>query len=198
MEREKLYTALSRVAWAYVFIYINFNLGTLNVLPPWVGYALILSALPLLKEERRDLPLLRPLGELLLVWDFCGWLLLFLSEITLESHFLFWDLLLVAANLYFHFQLFTDLAAIAARYQGEGDAIDKSLLTCRTWVALITTVTQLALRFLSGDALAYFTWGMGLVVVILLLCILPALFSLRKLFAPEVENTPETEPPVEQ
>ena len=193
MEREKLYTALSRVAWAYVFIYINFNLGTLNVLPPWVGYALILSALPLLKEERRDLPLLRPLGELLLGWDFCCWLFH-----DLENRFLFWDLLLTAANLYFHFQLFTDLAAIAARYQGECDTIDKSLLTCRTWVALITTITQLALRFLSGDALTYFTWGVGLVVVVLLLCILPALFSLRKLFAPEVENAPETDPPAEQ
>lgn len=193
MEREKLYTALSRVAWAYVFIYINFNLGNLNVLPPWVGYALILSALPLLAEERRDLPLLRPLGELLLGWGFCCWLFH-----DLESHFLFWDLLLTAAHLYFHFQLFTDLAAIAARYQGEYDTIDQSLLSCRTWVALTTTVTQLALRFLSGDALTYFTWGMGLVVVVLLLCILPALFSLRKLFAPEAESTPETDNPTEE
>lgn len=198
MEREKLYTALSRVAWAYVFIYFNFNLGTLNVLPPWVGYALILSALPLLKEERRDLPLLRPLGELMLGWDFCGWLLLFLSGITLESHFLFWDLLLTAANLYFHFQLFTDLAAIAARYQGESDAIDRQLLTCRTWVTLTTTAAQIGLRFLSGDALTYFNLAVALVVVVLLLCILPALFSLRKLFAPETESVPETETPTEQ
>ena len=187
MERETLYTALSRVAWAYVFIYINFNLGTLNVLPPWVGYAMILSALPLLKEERRDLPLLRPLGWLLLGWSFLDWLSL-LGGASLNGRILFLDLLLTAANLYFHFQLFTDLAAIAARYQGESDTIDKSLLTCRTWVALTTTVTQLALRFLSGDALTYFTWGMGLVVVILLLCILPALFSLRKLFAPEPQQ----------
>lgn len=194
MEREKLYTALSRVAWAYVFIYINFNLGTLNVLPPWVGYALILSALPLLKEERRDLPLLRPLGELLAVWDFCGWLLHLLGT-DVESHFLFWDLLLTAAHLYFHFQLFTDLAAIAARYQGESDTIDQSLLSCRTWVALTTTVAQFALRFLSGDALTYFNLAMGLVVVILLLCILPALFSLRKLFAPEI---PEPQPPSQE
>lgn len=198
MEREKLYTALSRVAWAHVFIYFNFNLGTLNVLPPWVGYAMILSALPLLAEERRDLPLLSPLGWLLLGWDFCSWLLTLLSRAGLDGRFLFLDLLLVAANLYFHFQLFTDLAAIAARYQGEEDAIDRHLLACRTWVALITTVTQFALRFLPGDALTYFTWGMGLVVVLLLWHILSALFSLRKLFAPETENTPETESPAEQ
>lgn len=197
MEREKLYTALSRVAWAYVFLYINFNLGNLNVLPPWVGYALILSALPLLKEERRDLPLLNPLGWLMLGWSFLGWLFTWGGS-SLDGRILFLDLLLTAAHLYFHFQLFTDLAAIAARYQGEEDAIDKSLLTCRTWVALTTTVTQLVLWFLTGDALAYFTWGMALVVVILLLCILPALFSLRKLFAPETESVPETETPTEQ
>ena len=129
MERETLYTALSRVAWAYVFIYINFNLGTLNVLPPWAGYAMILSALPLLAEERRDLPLLRPLGWLLLGWSFLDWLSILLGGASLGGHILFLDLLLTAANLYFHFQLFTDLAAIAARYQGEEDAIDKSLLT---------------------------------------------------------------------
>lgn len=194
MEREKLYTALSRVAWAYVFLYINFNLGNLNVLPPWVGYALILSALPLLKEERRDLPLLNPLGWLMLGWSFLGWLFTWGGS-SLDGRILFLDLLLTAAHLYFHFQLFTDLAAIAARYQGEEDAIDKSLLTCRTWVALTTTVTQLVLWFLTGDALAYFTWGMGLVVVVLLLCILPALFSLRKLFAPEA---PEPQQPSQE
>lgn len=194
MEREKLYTALSRVAWAHVFIYINFTLGTLNILPPWVGYALILSALPLLKEERRDLPLLAPLGWLLLGWNFLDWLFTW-GGASLNGRILFLDLLLTAANLYFHFQLFTDLAAIAARYQGEEDTIDKSLLTCRTWVALITTVTQFALRFLSGDALTYFTWGMALVVVLLLWHILSALFSLRKLFAPEA---PEPQQPSQE
>ena len=47
---SQLYTAISRVAYAYVFYYLDFNLNlnghSINFLPEWACFALILSALP--------------------------------------------------------------------------------------------------------------------------------------------------------
>lgn len=197
IEREKLYTALSRAAWAYLFIYFDFNLGTMSILPAWVGGLMLLKAIDLLKEERRDLALLKPLGWLLAIWSFLSWLFT-IGGAHIDGHILFLDLIITAASLYFHFQLFTDLAAIAARYQGEGEGLDKRLLACRTADALFSTAIQLMFRFLSGQALVYATLLAGLGAFILLVSILTALFALRKLFAPEPERPPETKTPTEQ
>ena len=60
MNRANLYHGLTKIAWAYVLLLVNVNLGTLNILPNWAGYLLIGQAIPLLAEERRDLALLKP------------------------------------------------------------------------------------------------------------------------------------------
>ena len=39
------YRGLTKIAWGYVFLHLNLNLGTLNVLPNWVGYLLFFSAI---------------------------------------------------------------------------------------------------------------------------------------------------------
>lgn len=48
-------------------------------------------------------------------------------------------MILQAASLYFHFQLFTDLALLAARYQPEGADLDRHLLRLRTLQVLLLT-----------------------------------------------------------
>ena len=67
MNRETVYGGLSNTAWGYFFLHIDFNLGvnqtSVNVLPRFVGWLLLLSAIGKLAGERRDLPLLRPLGR---------------------------------------------------------------------------------------------------------------------------------------
>ena len=67
---QRLYTGASRGAWGYFFLYFNVNFGTINMLPDFVGWMLFLSAIGHLEEERRDLTLLRPLAQMLAVWNF--------------------------------------------------------------------------------------------------------------------------------
>ena len=55
--------AVSCVAWGYVFLHLDFNLGGINVLPDWACYALVLHALPGLARAERSALLLRPLSE---------------------------------------------------------------------------------------------------------------------------------------
>ena len=71
-DRHTLYDALSKAAWGYFFLYFDINLGSVSILPSFIGFLLFLSAIQQLKEERRDLELLRPLGTLLAAWGKAG------------------------------------------------------------------------------------------------------------------------------
>lgn len=42
-EQNVLYCGVSRIAWSYLFAFFNLNLGSLNILPDWMAFALILS-----------------------------------------------------------------------------------------------------------------------------------------------------------
>jgi hypothetical protein len=37
VNRRSLIDAIGRVAWGYLFLHLNFSLGTLNLLPNWLG-----------------------------------------------------------------------------------------------------------------------------------------------------------------
>ena len=110
-EQNVLYRGVSRIAWSYLFAFFNLNLGSLNILPDWMAFALIYGALDLLAEEERDLPLLKPFCILLGLWEGAGWLAQ-LFGLTLSLYPL--DLLFAALSLYFYFQLLTNLAYLAA------------------------------------------------------------------------------------
>lgn len=68
------YRGLTRIAWGYVFLHLNLNLGTLNILPNWVGYLLFFSAIILLGDQLRDLTLLKSFCILLGVGELADWL----------------------------------------------------------------------------------------------------------------------------
>ena len=71
-EQNVLYRGVSRIAWSYLFAFFNLNLGSLNILPDWMAFALIYGALDLLAEEERELPLLKPFCILLGLWEGTG------------------------------------------------------------------------------------------------------------------------------
>lgn len=170
MEKRKLISAVRCIAWGYVFLHLNFNLGTLNVLPGFVGYALIVSALPDLAKEGRPSRLLRPLGIGLGVWDAVVWGFAFFG-VTVELPII--DLIAGVVGLYFHFQLLTDLSAVA-------EACDcpqgKRLLALRTARTILMAVMLLPIPWESVEALSVLLLAANLVVVVWL-CVL--LFGLQ-------------------
>ena len=191
---EKLYRGVSHAAWAYFFLYFDVNLGSLNILPDFVCYLLLWSAIGCLEEEERDLTLLRPLCVLLGVWAGADWVFTLLGG-TLDGQFRPMDLLISVAAIYFHFQLFTDFAHLAARYQPEGARLDRRMLRLRTAQTLfLTAFAVLGYCFPNG---AQFTFpgsalpqglagallvgavlaGMGVALLLML-----SLFELRKCF----------------
>ena len=183
-ENENIYSGLSNAAWGYFFLHFDFNLGPISIFPRFVGW-LLLSACQKLSGERRDLALLKPLTALLAAWYGLDWLLSWGGG-DVDGHFLFLDLLVAVAGLYFHFQFLTDMAALAKQYQPEDANLDRRLLRCRTvYVVLITLLALIGnlpielLEHLGEYALI----GMALIACIAAVMIMAALFKLRRYFA---------------
>ena len=128
---QKLYTGIGRAAWGYFFIYFDFNINTVSILPSFIGYLLFLSAINYLCDEERELNLLRTLVTILTVWHIASWLASWAS-IDLDGMLQVVDIIIGVVNIYFHFQLLTNLASIAAKYQSEDYELDEKLLRYRT------------------------------------------------------------------
>lgn len=173
--------ALSQAIWGYFFLYFNLHIGTVSLLPEFVGWILLLSAVRGLEEERRDLKLLRSFAHVMIVLSTLEWLGSFLG-LSLSGLFPPLDLLLAAAGLYFHFQLLTDCAALAAEHAAA--TVRRRLLFWRTAQAVTQTASVLLLHLLPGLG----EWGTAVVTVLAVvsgvaaLCIMAALHALRQFF----------------
>lgn len=171
MDRETLSNAVKQIAWGYVLIHFNFNLGTLNILPDWLGYVLMLRALPILGEIVPSALLLRPLGVLLALWEGVIWAL-DIFGISFSSTVLI--IIAVVASLYFHFQLLTNLAELAERYRCPEQYRILHLRTVRT---LFITVFSLPILWEQYQVLTIIVVIVNLIVA---LWICMVLFSLRR------------------
>lgn len=173
--------ALSEAIWGYVFLYFNLNIGAVDLLPEFVGWILLLSAVRGLEGERRDLKLLRPFACVMIVLSVLEWLGSFLG-LSVGGLFLPLDLVIAAVRLYFHFQFLTDCAALAWEYAAP--VVRCRLLRWRTAQAVMHTVSMLLVCFLPGLE----EWGSAVVAVlaganiVVVLCVMAALCALRRLF----------------
>ena len=178
---QKLYSGISKAAWGYFFLYFNINFNNVSILPSFVGYLLFLSAIKLLNNEERELSLLRTLGIIMALWTGVEWLASFIG-IKIEGMWQFIDIIISLVNLYFHFQFLTNLASIAAKYQSEGYELDAKLLRYRTLQTIMLTAIEVVLCFQPwlSEAWTVISVCMVIVYVIAGICLMKALFDLRK------------------
>lgn len=181
-DQKTIYQGLSHAAWGYFFLNFDLNLGTVSVIPRFVGFLLLLSAINKLSDYRRDLELLRPLCILLSAWNGVDWLLSWFGG-SVNGKVLFLDLLITAAELYFHFQFLTDMAALAEVYQDEGNNLDRRLRNRRTVYMVMYTAVVLFSSFAAGSN---GDWRQDVVIIgavvtgIAALSVMFGLFALRR------------------
>ena len=178
---QKLYTGIGRAAWGYFFIYFDINLNTVSILPSFIGYLLFLSAINHLCDEERELNLLRTLGIILTVWHIASWFASF-GAIKLDGMLPAVDIIIGVVNIYFHFQLLTNLASIAAKYQSEDHEFDAKLLRYRTMQTVMLTAV-IILGYLAKwqtELVTVISVGMIIVYLIVTVLLMKALFDLRR------------------
>lgn len=177
MNREALQQGLSKVAWSYIFLLldITLNIGpcTLDLLPNWVGYLLLLSAIPLLASELRDLPLLRSFCMVLAAAEAVEWTAALLTGQAFLRQFLPVNAVWACLAMYVTFQLLTDLARLSER---EGIPA-RGLLICRNLNVILHAVMFFPFPWEKWIAAAVALAIAGMIVCIL---ISVRLFALRR------------------
>lgn len=178
---HKLYTGIGRAAWGYFFIYFDINLNTVSILPSFIGYLLFLSAINYLCDEERELNLIRMLGMILTVWHIASWLASW-GAVDLDGMLQVIDIIIGVVNIYFHFQLLTNLASIATKYQSEGHEFDAKLLHYRTMQTVMLTAV-IVLGYLvkwQAELVTFVSVGIIIVYLIVAILLMKALFDLRR------------------
>lgn len=170
--RERCGAAIRKLGWAYVLLHLDINLGTLNLLPNWAGYLMILSVLPVLAEWSPSATLLKPLGTFLAANDLLQWLVKlidFSMETTAFTSGLYalYTLLCAIVSLYFHFQLLTDVAGMAHFFAYEDEA---SFLKMRTLYTMLMTVIPLLLYLPEPPQMITVSLLVVNLVIALILC----------------------------
>lgn len=182
MGQENLAGAVKNIAWGYVLLHLNLNLGTLNILPNWLGYLLMLGALSILGEHEPSALLLRPLGILLAVWEGSLWgLAIFGISFDLSV----FNLIAAVVSLYFHFQLLTNLAVLAEK---NCCTEQRRILHLRTVRTLLITLLALPIPWVQYVGL---TIGIVIVNLIVAIWICSVLFALSHALEDNVGELPD-------
>ncbi len=181
IDYEKIYDGISKTIWGYFFLYFNINLGTISILPSFIGYILFLKAIELLEEEERELSLLKTLGLILVAWDVVEWLANCIGY-SFDSKWKFITLIIGLVNLYFHFQFITNIAAIATNHQQDDCVFDEKLLKYRTVQTILLTFILVIrnLNFLPDEIWVYIPIAISIIYLIVCIYIMVILNQLRK------------------
>ena len=186
-DTEKLIKAMGGIVVGYVFLHFDINLMIINIFPDWLGYVAIVHVLDALGEEEPSANLLRPLGGILVAWEF--------YEIAEKMIGFEWNVqilgtIVTVISLYFHFQLLTNIATIAERYEYPKYPNLIKLRTARTLL-----ITAFAVMPLSWEKHIWLVTGLAFVGIVIGVWICIELNDFKKaLSADSTDNRLENEP----
>ena len=152
METEKLIQSIGRIAWATLFLFLDININGISLLPEFVGYLMILSAIDGLVSKVREIGLLKPLALMLTIWYGLGWFAAF-AGVDIHNSILAVSLLMTVVSVYFYFQLLSDIAIIAKEVQSETADTDRRILLWRNVQLILTTLSSLIVYFTAASTL---------------------------------------------
>lgn len=173
--RAELCKAINLIAWGYIFLYFNINVGIVNIMPAWVGFIFFIIAInKTICKEEPSAKLLQPLGIFLAVYNGIIWVLSIL-ELSYNTSLI--GTLATVISMYFHFQLLTNVAAIAEKCEYPEK---KKLLTLRTVLIILETVLMFSETFVEEYYTVVVVIAIVEVVIAVWICIV--LFNFKKYF----------------
>ncbi len=183
MNRIAFQQALRQIAWGYVFLCFNISInldgGKVEFLPAWAGYLLMFMALDTVAKWEPSASLLKPLAGILAAEAAVKWAA---ALIGMEYDFPWLTMLISILNLYFQFQLLTNLSDIAIR--GNSDC-GKRLRMLRTVQMVYLTLygsmelfSENRAQWLQGHLLIVGIVAAGQIAVTIGICV--TLFSYSK------------------
>ncbi len=164
MGKEQLKYGTDYVAWGYFWFVFNINFMGIELFGPWIGYLMVLTAIPMIELYEPEIKLLRPVAMFLI---FCEWAEILRSAIsmnlsinTVVNRYIFKAVVNVL-GCYLKFQLITN---INTALEDSGIEI-KSLLTARN-IQVITGTVVCIIVDLAPAPLFNLAWPAAIVNII--------------------------------
>lgn len=205
-DKAKICSSISKIAYGYILILVAVMIGTIDILPDFVGYIMMLYAIDALKDECKTITLLKPFGYVLAIWKFISFILnafglQSVSFTEFEPATIFFYIIYVLSIIinivviYFDFQLLTEMSLLAKKYQDEGSNLGKTFLmrrniytVCMTSAFLISNITN-AFQDMPEDIRNILIIVPAALSLFVMFLVVSALFSLRKI----IRNSPDDE-----
>ena len=157
---QDIRNSAKKIAWGFFLMHMNFNLGPVDIMPDWAGYALIVSALAFVVAFEEDLKKLRTVGIALLVWSVITWI----GDIFgIGTYLSYVGFIPAIGNMYFIYRLFSELSDVSDKYScpqtsslrfwGIANVVLTGILTAALYVSYIFTNEEL-LIVVSATTLA--------------------------------------------
>ena len=105
------------------------------------------------------------------------------------------DIIIGVVNIYFHFQLLTNLASIATKYQSADDELDTKLLRYRTLQTVMLTAV-IIIGYLAKwlpELVTVVSIGMIIIYLIAGILLMKALFDLRRSISSDSDSYSDDE-----
>jgi len=174
ISKYEMSKAIGSIAWGYVFIHMHINLGTIDILPDWSGYLMIVLTLDTIGKCEESALLLKKTGYFISGWMGITWFMNIFQIMPAGFIYNMTDMIFSILILYFHFQLLTNLADVAEKYMCPHK---NRLLVLRNIRTIMITFICLPLPFAEYEWLMYIPLVVSLVVM---LWTVVDLFSLKK------------------
>ncbi len=138
--------ALKDIVYGYLFLMFDFNVGTLDIIPDFIGYVLFYHALKTLKSEVNDVKLLNDLALLLGGFSCVDWIF---KTIGFSMYFQLVDMIVLIVTLYFDFHLISGIITIGQRYCFHEEQL-KTMIFLRNTKVILHTVVYLITTWLPS------------------------------------------------
>lgn len=149
MNKYKYIQAIKRIGYGYLLTLVNINIGTINIIPDWLGYYFFHTGIQEISQYEKSTELLEPLNIILGVYEFIIWCL---KIIGIEIDHYAFTVILSIISLYFHFQLLTNIATIAKTH---GSIHAKRIFQLRNANVIFITVMQLLVLLRHNHLVLY-------------------------------------------
>lgn len=110
MNKCEYIQAIKKVGYGYLIIMFDITIGTINIIPNWLGYILFYQSINVISQYEKSTELLKPLNIFVFIYELILWGFN-IAAIGIDNYVVI--VIKTAILLYFHFQLLTNIADIA-------------------------------------------------------------------------------------
>ena len=133
--------AIKQVSTALLFIVYNINIGTINILPNWIGFYLIYKAIQEIGKVERSALLMNKISIFLFVYYLIEWIFhIFMISLDIVPFYLFISIL----TLYLFYHLFTSISLIC---ESKNSKYTRKIISLRNVLTITFTLSSLSTYF---------------------------------------------------